>query len=100
MTDDLDVIYTLWQNDNGQCAIHPEDAALVDRAMKLWADSRRDTWLSIRQPSGVEFCVLASTITSTSISTADQRRQATYLEKAMEDERNENRRSAGFIESE
>lgn len=97
-----DVIYTIWQNDNSRCAIVPEDAALVDRAMQLWATSARtrDTWLSLSTPEGGSFSVLASTITSAMLSTAAQRRECTFREKTLDDERAENRRDAGYVESE
>lgn len=96
----VDVLYTIWQDDSTQCAIHSEDMPLIDRAMKLWADSRRDTWISVRQPSGAELSLLASTITSAVLCTAEQRSAATVREKALDDERIENRRNAGFVDSE
>lgn len=98
----LGTFYTIWMNDQSSAAIDPEDAPLVDRAMKVWIESgrTRDTWLSLRQPVGAEFTVLASTITSSAMTTPEQRAVAQVRDKAVEDERAENRRAAGFIESE
>lgn len=104
MTEDtaLGRIYTIWMSDNSAAFIDPEDAPLVDRAMKVWIDSgrTRDTWLSIHQPGGAEFSVLASTITSSLVTEPSQRAAAQVRDKAVEDERAEHRRLAGFIESE
>jgi tRNA A37 N6-isopentenylltransferase MiaA len=88
--------------DNSAAAIEPEDAALVDRAVKVWVDSgrTRDAWLSLRQPGGADFSVLASTITSSLVTTADQRANAMVRDKAVDDQRAEYRRLAGFLESE
>lgn len=96
----VDVLYTIWQNDNSQCFVHPEDAPLVDRALKQWAESRRDSWVSVRNPSGSDFSFLASTVTSAQLTTAAERANATIREKALDDERRDNRAAAGFIESE
>jgi hypothetical protein len=79
MTDEpIGVCYTIWMSDNSAAAIEPEDAALVDRAVKVWVDSgrTRDAWLSLRQPGGADFSVLASTITASLVTTADQRANA------------------------
>jgi hypothetical protein len=102
MTDDIDIDrqYSVFQDDQSQMAIDPECMPLVDRALKLWADSRRDTWLSLTGPTGVEYSILASSINSTMLCTADQRASSTARDKALADERDENRRLAGFIESE
>lgn len=94
------VLYTLWMSDRSTVSCAPECAPLVDRAMKLWADSRRDSWFTVQGPTGQEFSVLASAITSTSQSDAKCRVEATVLDKAIEDERKANRAAAGFIESE
>lgn len=96
----LAVLYTLWQTDQSSTPIDPECAPVVDRAMKLWADSRRDTWLSLTGPTGAEIGILASTITSTMHTTADVRAEAARHDKAVEDERKANRQAAGFIGSE
>lgn len=97
---DLGAMFTLWQNDETSVAIAPESQPLVERAMKQWAESRRDTWLELQTPGGAEFSVLASTITSALRSTKEQRIAATNREKAVDDERKALRLDAGFIESE
>jgi hypothetical protein len=99
-TYDVGVLYTIWQSDEGTITCSPEDAPIVDRAMKQWAESRRDSWVSIVGPTGSEFSVLASTITSTSKSTPECRAASSFLDKAIADERTANRLAAGFIESE
>lgn len=96
----LATLFTIWQTDNSQCSIDPEDAPLVDRACKEWAEKRRDTWLSLSTADGAPFSVLASTITSTLLSTPEQRSAGVLREKAIEDERADNRRAAGYIETE
>src|SRR4051812_24148291 len=100
LQDDLGTFYTVWQSDNSQVAVDPECAPLIDRAMKQWAERRMDTWVSVHGPTGAEYMLLASTITSAMASTAQQRADATVRDKAIEDERTEFRRAAGFIESE
>lgn len=97
---DVDVLYNIWQSDNSTCAIDHEDAPLVDRAMKLWAERRIDTWLTLRGPTGSEFCALASTITSAQRTSVEERHTAVARDKAIDDERKENRRCAGYVESE
>lgn len=97
---EVGVLYTIWQSDNGQFFCSPEDASLVERGMKLWADSRRDTLLSLTGPTGQEFAVLASSITTTTRSTPECRAAAALLDKAIDDERKANRAAAGFLESE
>lgn len=98
---ELGTMFTLWQHaDEASVAIAPECQPLIERAMKLWSESRRDTWLSLQTPSGAEFCVLASTITCVMLSTVQQRADAHHREKAIEDERKAMRLDAGFIESE
>lgn len=102
MTEDiiLGTFYTVYMTDESSVAVDPEDAVLVDRAMKVWAERRIDAWITLRSPGGNEFSMLASTITSTQRTTPEQRAFATMRDKAMEDERKENRRNAGFIETE
>jgi hypothetical protein len=97
---DLGYVYTVWMSDSSSTSIVAEDAPLVDRAMKQWAERRIDTWLALAGPAGSEFSLLASTITSTQRTTAACRRDATLRDKALEDERTENRRAAGYIEAE
>lgn len=97
---DVGTLYTIWQNDNGSFTCAPEDAVLVDRAMKQWAERRIDAWVTLHGPTGAEFSVLASSITSTTQSDVACRAASTMLDKAIEDEKKENRRNAGFIESE
>lgn len=101
MSDDApDILYTIWQNDDSRCVIDPEDANLVERAMREWSEKGRDCWLSLSTAEGATFNVLASTITSAMRSTAAQRRLGVFREKAIDDERAENRRDAGYVESE
>lgn len=95
----LDHALDIWMTDNSSKAIDHEDAPLVDRAMKEWAEKRRDTWLCLRGPVGEEFSVLASAINSMQLTTAVSRTAATMRDKMGQDEKAENRRSAGFIES-
>lgn len=98
--DETGVLYTIWQTDETAASVSPEDESLVDRAMKLWAERRIDTWLSLHQPSGAEFSVLASTITSAAKSDPANRAEAMMRDKAIQDERKANRANAGFIEEE
>ena len=102
VTCDVGTLYTVYQDDNSYINLDPECAPLVDRAMKLWADSghTRDSWITVQNASGGEFCLLASRITSTVLTTAQQRQDTTMRDKAFEDERAEFRRLAGYIESE
>jgi hypothetical protein len=94
------VQYSVWANDGSTFTCAAEDEPLIDRAMKLWAESRRDTWVSVHGPSGAEHSLLASTITSTMRTDAAIRLASTHMDKSLADERAENRRIAGFIESE
>lgn len=87
MTTQPGSMYTLWQNDECSVAVSPECQPLVDRAMKLWAESRRDTWLTLQTPTGADYGVLASTITSSMLSTREQRAETTHRDKAIDDER-------------
>lgn len=88
--DEVGIVYIIWMSDESSASVDPEDAPLIDRAMKLWADRRHDTWLSLRQPTGGEFSVLASTITSAAISDPTVRASATMRDKAIADERKTN----------
>ena len=94
----VDVVFRIWQSDEMSTLLDPECAPLVERAMKLWTVERRDTWLTVSGSEGSECSILASTITSSVLSTAAQRAVATLRDKELDDERRENRRVAGFIE--
>lgn len=102
MEEELGTFYTVWQDDESSIVLDPECAPLIDRAMKLWADSghTRDTWVSVCGPTGAEYGLLASHITAAMTSTPQQRAAATMRDKAIEEERAEMRRAAGYIESE
>lgn len=88
-------LYTLWQSDESCTPLDPECAPVVDRAMKLWAESRRDTWISVQGPTGSEISILASTITSVMRTTPAVRADAIMHDKAIDDERKANRLAAG-----
>lgn len=93
-----DSVYRIWQADQTSSLVGPEEQPVVERAMKLWTEQRRDSWLTLTDASGIEMGMLASTITATQLSTPEQRRIVTVRDKELEDERTENRRMAGYIE--
>ena len=98
--DALGTICKLWQNDDGTIFVSPEYAPRVERAMREWAEKRRDAWLSLTGPCGEEYGVLASTINCMLVSTPEQRAACILRERMIQDERAEHRRAAGYIESE
>lgn len=86
--------------DDDCIGISPEDQPLVNRAMLLWTEQHRDSWIEVASPAGCTVHVLASSIIRTTASTLDQRRAVAEIQKAMDDERKELRKAAGFLERE
>lgn len=83
--------------DGSPFAIDPADARVVDRAMRDYAETKTDTWISVSEPSGGALNVLASRIVAAQMATPDVRRLATARTKALEDERKMFRLEAGYI---
>lgn len=92
----IDAILTLWDNDDERIALVPEDEPQIDAAVANYLETGRDAILHLTTSDGSAFRMLASSVKSWLVTTAEQRLRAITLEHALDTEVREARQSLGI----